>query len=141
MAIYFLNEASFDLPDVEVKDRTVHVLEIGGGAIPGLGLMIARSPIHPGKSLSDMVQMHLDHERRNLRSWSLLFQREGEIEGEPMIDLGTRWKANDGMTYQRQVHIALGEVVLLLVGNGPFAAREHTDAYVGQAISTIRLRR
>jgi hypothetical protein len=140
MATYYVNEASFELPDVEVQDRTVNVLELGGGAVPGLGLMIARAPFPIGKSLRDIVRAHVEHERRSLRSWSLLFEREGEVEGQAMIELGTRWKAKDGITYQRQAHIGIGDVVLLLVGNGPLAERERTDAHVELALATMRLR-
>lgn len=141
MATYYVNEASFELPDLEVVDRTVHVLELGGGAIPGLGLMLARSTLPVGKSLRDVVTAHREHERRSLRSWSLLFEREGEIDDQPMIELGTRWKSEAGMVYQRQAHIGIDEVVLLLVGNGPLEERERTDAHVTLALSTLRLRR
>lgn len=140
MATYYVNEASFELPDIEVTDRTVNVLELGGGAVPGLGLMVARSALPVGKSLRDVVKGHLDHERRSLRAWSLLFEQEGEVDGQPMIEVGTRWKGDDGLVYQRQAHIGLGDVVLLLVGNGPLEERERTDAHVERALATMRLR-
>jgi hypothetical protein len=141
MAIYYVNEASFELPDLQVVDRTVHVLELGGGALPGLGLMLARAPFPVGKSLRDMVKAHTDQERLTLRSWSLLFEREGDLDGQPMIELGTRWRSEGGMVYQRQVHVGLDDVVLLLVGNGPLEERERTDAHVDRALATMRLRR
>jgi hypothetical protein len=141
MATYYVNEASFELPDLAVADRTVHVLELGGGAVPGLGLMLARAPFPVGKSLRDLVKAHTDQERLTLRSWSLLFEREGELEDQPMIELGTRWKGAEGMVYQRQAHIGLDDVVLLLVGNGPLGERERTDANVERVLSTMRLRR
>jgi hypothetical protein len=140
MATYYVNEASFELPDLEVQDRTVNVLELGGGAIPGLGLMIARAPFPVGKSLREVVRAHRDHEQRSFRLWSLLFEREGEVDGRAMIELGTRWKGNEGVVYQRQAHIGLGDVVLLLVGNGPMTERERTDAHVERALATLRLR-
>jgi hypothetical protein len=141
MAIYYVNEASFELPDLAVADRTVHMLELGGGALPGLGLMLARAPFPVGKSLRDLVKAHMDQERLSLLAWSRVFEREGEVDGQPMIELGTRWKGADGMVYQRQAHIALEAVVLLLVGNGPLEERERTDAHVELALSTMRFRR
>jgi hypothetical protein len=141
MATYYVNEASFELPDLAIADRTVHVLELGGGAIPGLGLMLARAPFPVSKSLRDLVKAHADQERLTLRSWSLLFEREGDLDGQPMIELGTRWKGAEGMVYQRQAHIGLDDVVLLLVGNGPLEERERTDAHVERVLSTMRLRR
>ena len=140
MATYYVNEASFELPDTEVRDRTVNVIELGGGAIPGLGLMVARADFPVGKSLREVVAAHMDHERRSLRSWSLVFEREGEASGQPMIEVGTRWRGDDGMVYQRQAHIGLDDVVLLLVGNGPLEERERIDAHVDLALSTLRLR-
>lgn len=141
MAIDYVNEASFELPELAVADRTVHVLELGGGAVPGLGLMLARAPFPVGKSLRDLVKAHTDQERLSLRSWSRVFEREGEVDGQPMIELGSRWRSDDGMVYQRQAHIALDTVVLLLVGNGPLEERERTDAHVELVLSTMRLRR
>lgn len=138
MATYYVNEASFELPDLEVNDRTVNVLELGG--VPGLGLMVARAPFAVGKSLRDLVREHVEHERRTFRRWSLLFERESEVEGQPMIELGTRWKSDEGMIYQRQAHIGLDDVVLLLVGNGPLEERERTDAHVERALATMQLR-
>ena len=80
MAIDYVNEASFELPELAVADRTVHVLELGGGAVPGLGLMLARAPFPVGKSLRDLVKAHTDQERLSLRSWSRVFEREGEVD-------------------------------------------------------------
>jgi hypothetical protein len=140
MATYYVNEASFELPEGPLRDRTVNVLELGGGEIPGLGLMVARSEFPVGKSLREVVAAHLEHERRSLRSWALVFEREGEAGGQPMIEVGTRWRADDGMIYQRQAHIGLDDTVLLLVGNGPLEERERVDAHVGLALSTLQLR-
>lgn len=140
MATYYVNEASFELPDLPVRDRTVHVLELGDGQIPGLGLMVARAEFPVGKSLREVVAAHLEHERRAMRGWALVFEREGEAGGQPMIEVGTRWRGDDGMVYQRQAHLGLDDTVLLLVGNGPLEERERIDAHVELALSTLRLR-
>jgi len=140
MPTYYVNEASFELAEIPVVDRTVHVLELGGGAVPGLGLMVARSALPVGRSLRDVVKAHVDHERRSLRAWSLIFERDGEVLGRPMIELGTRWKGDTGMVYQRQAHIGLSESVLLLVGNGPLEERAACDEHVERALMTLQLR-
>ena len=140
MPTYYVNEASFELAEVPVVDRTVNVLELGGGAVPGLGLMVARTALPVGRSLREVVTAHVEHERRSLRGWSLIFERDGEVLGRPMIELGTRWKGDHGMVYQRQAHIGLSESVLLLVGNGPLEERAACDEHVERALATLQLR-
>lgn len=140
MPTYYVNEASFELPETPVVDRTINVLELGGGVVPGLGLMVARTALPVGKSLRDIVTAHVEHERRSLRAWSLVFERDGEVQGRPMIELGTRWKSDQGMVYQRQAHIGLSDAVLLFVGNGPLEERARCDDHVERALMTLQLR-
>ena len=140
MRTYHVDEASFELPNLEVADRTVNVLELGGGAVPGLGLLVARSPFPVGKTLREVVGVHVEQERRSLRAWSLLFERDIEVEGQPAIELGTRWRGDSGMVYQRQAHIGLPDIVLLLVGNAPLEERATCDAYMDHVLWTLRLR-
>lgn len=139
MPTYFVNEASFDLPDGPYADRTVHVVEFPGAS--GLGLMIARLPMKPGLSLRQTVKEHLDHEAKNLRAWSLLFEREGVVDEQPYLEVGTRFRAEEHPVYQRQIHLGLAGTHLMLVGNGPLSSRGTTDANIERALGTLRFRR
>jgi hypothetical protein len=136
MATYYIDEAAFELPHLSVVDRTVHAIELG----PDLGLLLARRPFPTGRSLREDVAAYIDDERGRLRAFSLLHERAIEVAGRPALDLGVRWKSASGMIYQRQAHIALGDLVLLLMGQGPLEHREQIDGHVELALETTTTR-
>jgi hypothetical protein len=138
--IYYVNEAAFELPDVPTVDRTVNVLEMSTADGRELGVLIARSPLPRGKSLLDVVRAHQDHERRKLRGWSTVFERQDEVDGAPAVELGVRWRGDDGMVYQRQAHLGLGDEVLLFIVNGDMDEREACDACMDRLLRTLKLR-
>jgi len=139
--IYYVNEAAFELPDFGFVDRTVNVLEAAASDGRTLGVLLARSPFLPGSSLIEMVQAHQEQERRSLRAWSLLFERDGVFDGVSGIELGVRWRSDDGLVYQRQAHLGLEREVLLFVANAPLEERATADGCMDRLLETLRFRR
>jgi len=138
--IYHVNEAAFTLPEFGFADRTVNVLEATGPEGQKLGLLVARSPYAPGKGLRDAVAEHQKQERRTLRAWSVLCERDSVVDGVPAVEVQIRWRSDEGMVYQRQAHIGLADVVLLFVANAPLEDREACDACMDQLLQTLSLR-
>lgn len=138
--IYYVNEAAFELPDVPFVDSTVNVLEAKTTDGRELGVLVARSPLPKGRSLVDMVRAHQDQERRKLRAWSMLFEREDAFDGAAAIEVGVRWRSDEGMVYQRQAHLALGSEVLLFVVNATMEERDACDACMDHLLQTLKLR-
>jgi hypothetical protein len=140
MTTYYTNDIAFRLPDLPAVDRTLHVLDLCEDRRRTMTLMVARTPLVSGATLRGVVDAHLAQERRALRGWSLLFEREGEAAGRPMIEVATAWRGDHGRVYQRQAHLALPKVVLLFVGDAPFEARDACDMHVARALATLQLR-
>ena len=141
MGVYYVNEAAFEIDDAAFEDRTVHVLASRDDLATDVSLLVSRSPYRAGETLAENVTRHVDRERRALTGWRQLFQREAQIEDAPMIELATRWKGAAGLVYQRQAHIGLARVVLLVVANGRIEDQELCDAHVARALETFRTRR
>ncbi len=137
---YYVNEAAFELPDLEFSDRTVNELAATTDSGAELDVLVARTPLPSGKSLLDVVKAHQDQERRSLRAWAIVFEREGVFDGSAAIEVGIRWRGDDGMVYQRQTHLGLADHVLLLVANGPLEERPACDACMDRMLATLKLR-
>ena len=139
MGTYYVNEAVFEVPEGLV-DRTVNVLEGETPAGGELGLLCVRTRLAAGSTLREVVAAHLEGERRALRAWELLGEEEAEIDGAPAIRIRARWRADGGMVFQEQAHVAAGASWLLLSANGPLEERAFVEATMERALSTLRLR-
>ncbi|NUP10214.1 MAG: DcrB-related protein [Polyangiaceae bacterium] len=139
--LYFTNEAKFELPDVGFVDRTVNVLDAKLDNGRTLGVLVARSRLAEGTGLKEAVEAHQDQERKSLRGWTSLQSEWVEIDGLPAIEVAIQWRADEGMTYQRQLHVLAGDEVLLLVVNGTLEDRAASDATMDFVRSTFSLRR
>jgi hypothetical protein len=138
MSAYYMNEASFDLPEVGFVDRTVTYLE---GKSPGgvtVVLMVERSRLPEGKSLRQMASAHMNDGKKRLRGYTLLFDRVSEIAGASAIELGARWRDDAGLVYSRQAHLVLGPSLLVLAGETPIEEREFCDAYMDHILASLQ---
>ena len=138
--IYYVNEAVFELPDFPFVDRTVNVLEAMAADGRSLGVLVARSPFPKDKRLAELVEAHQAQERRSFRGWASVFEREGVFDGVTAIEVGVRWRSDEGMVYQRQAHLGLADQVLLLVASSPLEEREICDASMDRLLATLRFR-
>ncbi len=140
MSVYYVNEAAFEIDDAAFDDRTVHVLASREELEGDVSLLVSRSRYRPGESLLDNVARHLERERRSFAGYRQLDLRQLRVDGAPAVDVSTRWRGAAGLVYQRQVHIGLERVVLLVVATGSVAEREACDAHVERALRTFRAR-
>jgi hypothetical protein len=138
MSAYYMNEASFDLPDVGYVDRTVTHLE--GKAPSGIivALMVERSPFSGEKTLREAAEAHMNATRKRLRGYTLLLDREGEVAGVPAVEMAARWRDSAGYVYSRQAHLVLGGALLLVAGETAMEEQAFCDAYVEHVIASLR---
>lgn len=136
-----MNEAMFDLPEGGFVDRTVTYLEGTAPSGADVVLLVERHPFTPGKSLRQLAAGHMDDARKRLRGYSVLFQRDVEVAGTPAIDVGVRWRDEDGVpVYTRQTHVGLGSTWLIVAAEAPVADREFCDASIDHVLSSMQLR-
>lgn len=140
MSTYYTNEAAFDVPDIGFTDRTVTLLEAKTPAGAEMALMLQRFPLPVGKSLREVVQVHLAGATRKLRGWTVIFERDIEVSSAPAIELGASWRGEGGMVYTRQAHLAVGNTWLVVAGNTPLAERDVCDQLIGHVLSTLNIR-
>jgi hypothetical protein len=140
MSIYYMNEAAFDLPDASFVDRTVTYLE--GKAPSGVPvvLLVERAPFPEGKSLRQAVTDVVKDAKKRLRKYEVLFEREAEMADQVAIELGVRWRDDDGVVYTRQTHFVLGSTLMTVAGEVPLEEREFCDAYVDHVVESLRPR-
>jgi hypothetical protein len=138
MSAFYMNEASFDLPDASFVDRTVTYLEGKAPSGAAVVLMVERSPLPEGKSLRQAASAHMSDGKKRLRGYSLLFDRVSEIAGAPAIELAARWRDDAGLVYSRQAHLVLGPTMLIIAGESPIEEQEFCDACVAHILATLR---
>lgn len=138
MANYYINEASFQLPEAEFVDKTVNVLETKTASGGDLGIVMSRTRMPTGKTLEQMVEEHIAEEKRALRAYSVLFQREIQIANVPAIEVGVRWRIDRGMVYHRHAHVGIWDTYLLVSTNTALEEREVCDMVMDQVLGSFR---
>jgi hypothetical protein len=141
MGSFYMNEAMFDLPDAGFVDRTVTYLS---GLTPrgaSVVLLVERRPHPANKSLRQIAAEHGRESMQKLFGYTVLFEREVEVASHPALDVGVRWRADDGEPiYTRRAHLSLGSTWLMIVGEAPSTERELCDTYVDHVVASLRIR-
>lgn len=138
MATYYINEASFQLPEAEFTDKTVNVLETKTASGGELGIVMSRTRMPRDKTLRQMVDEHIAEEKRALRAYSVLFEREIQIANVPAIEVGVRWRIDSGMVYHRHAHVAIWETYLLVSTNSSLQEQAICDMVMDQVLGSFR---
>jgi hypothetical protein len=138
---YYMNEAVFDLAEAGFVDRTVTYLEGTSPSGARVVLLVERHVLPAGKSLRQAVRRHVSEAQKRLRGYAVILEREITVADAPAIDLGVRWRDDDGTpVYTRQAHLVLGTSWLIVAGEAPLGDREFCDGCVDRALGSLRLR-
>lgn len=140
MSVYYTNDAAFELPDTECTDVTLTHLETRTESGESLTLLVERNPYPEGFTLRQVVDNHVGEAMKHLRRYSVLFQQEREIAGLPAIEVGVRWRNDDGDVYTRHAHIEVSGTWLMIAGEAMLPERAACDALMEEVLSTFRLR-
>jgi hypothetical protein len=141
MSAFYMNEAMFDLPDAEFADRTVTYLVGKSPSGTTVELLVERRALPAGKSLRQLVDEHGMDALKRLRGYGVLVEREVEVASLPAIDVGARWRTEEGESvYTRRTHLILGSAWLIVTGEVPWSERELCNAYVEHVLASLQLR-
>jgi hypothetical protein len=141
MGFFYMNEAAFDLPDAKFVDCTMTVLAGTSPSGAAVVLLVERRRLAVGKSLRQAAAEHGRDAMERLLGYTVIFEREVEIDARPAIDVGARWRTDEGEPiYTRRVHLTWGSTWLMIVGEAPGAEREFCDAYVDHVVASLRVR-
>ena len=134
-----MNEGAFELPDVDLRDRTTHVLEAEDGG-HGLTLVVVRTPLPEGKSLRQVAQLRVLDEMGRLSGYAVLAEKEASWSGLPALEFASRWRHEGQAIYQQQGHLALGGTWICLALSAVFEAQAVVDTWFDRIRATFRLR-
>jgi len=135
LAIYYLNEGSFELGDDGVVDVTVHTLDVEAFGT-NLRLMVERAPF-PGGSLAAFSERGVALLGERLRGYALL----GTRESEGATEFCARYLGDDGgASYLRYAHVATSGGVLSFSVTAPIAKRDAGDAFMDEVLASLRFR-
>ncbi len=138
---YYMNEARFDLPDARFVDQTVTCLMGTSPSGEGVLLLVERRRLPVDMSLRQAVEANVKDAMTQNIGFRVLFEREVEVASRPALDVGARWRIEDGEPiYGRRVHLMLGEIWLIIIGEAPIAEREFCDAYIDHVLASLQLR-
>jgi hypothetical protein len=140
MGSYFVDEAVFQLPDVALADRTIHVLESRAPGEDDIGLFVQREERPRELSLLDVVAAELARQKAGLGAFAVLFEEESTADDRPVIEVGTRWLGPRGTVYQRLAFVGLSAQWMLFGVNAPLPRRAAADATMLRILETIRFR-
>ena len=135
-----MNEGVFDLPDAGFVDKTVHLFQAPSPSGREIGLIVCRARLEPGKTFEQVVTEHLAHEAKNLRAFSVLSQRAVEWNGNASIEIASRYRNQNEMAYQRQVHTSMFGLWVLFGATAHIAEREAADACLDRVIASFQPR-
>ncbi len=138
---FYMNEAMFDLPDASFVDQTVTCLTGTSPNGEGVLLLVERRILPVNMSLRQAVAALVKDAMTRHIGYHVLFEREIEVALRPALDVGARWRTEDGEPiYDRRVHLTLGETWLVIIGEAPIAEREFCEAYIDHVLASLQLR-
>jgi len=141
MTAYYMNEAMFDLPDAEFVDRSITYLWGNAPSGADVLVLVERRILEEDQPLRAAVAQIGNDAKEELRGYAVMFERDVEVSGLPAIDVGARWREEDGTPmYTRRVHVALGLTWMIFTGEVPMVDREFCDAHIDHIVGSLQLR-
>jgi hypothetical protein len=139
--VYFMNEAAFELPAVDVVDSSVTSLETRAPSGELIGIRVHRMPLPPDRTLREIVAEHVAEATRTLPAYSVEWQRDVEVSGAPAIEVAARWRARGGMRCSRHVHLGVQGLWLIVSVNGALGDLSTVDVFTDRILGTFRFAR
>jgi hypothetical protein len=135
-----MNEAALVLPDDAVDRSTTNVLLSTPSGVRAT-FVVERLDIEPGQTLREACALYTRGLQTRLRRFSTVLERESSIDGAPALEIGVRWRSEDGgLMYTRQAHLRLESTWVIWAIEGPFDVREELDGLFDPILASIRLR-
>lgn len=135
-----MNEGAFELLDLGLEDVTTHLLCANHPELGDVDVIVQRAPFPIGKSLRDLVDAHLQGEKKRLTGYTIIGAEDGERAGVPVVEVAVRFRADGRAYYQKQAHFALSDAWMCLSINTDAGAREACDGWIEGALASLALR-
>lgn len=140
MRNFYMNEAVLVLPDGAVDRTMTHVL-LATPSGARATFVAERLEIEAGQTLREACRAYTRDLEVRLRGFTLVFEREGSLDGVPALEVGVRWRNDDGdPMYTRQAHLRLDATWMILAIEGPSNVREELDELFDPILASIQLR-
>ncbi len=140
MALYYLNEAVLDLPDLGFVDSTIHGLEAKLPKDRTLGVLVHRRPVEGGATLRSLVDENLALNARRLRAFVVESDREAPVGGLPGFLLCARWRHEQQEKVQLQAHVIVEQVWMIFAVSAPLEEREACEETFAKLLETLVFR-
>jgi hypothetical protein len=137
---YYVNEIAFELPPVDITDRSVNILVSEAPSGGEITILVQRFRVPEGKSLRDLSKGRVDASMHTRAGYKVLSERETEVGEMAAIEVDARWRADVGLVFVREVHFSLGSMWMAVAGHGPLADQKHTCERLGYVVESIRAR-
>ena len=122
--MYYMDEASFELPPLDFEDRSETVLEIANGGAT-LEVRVQRGPAPD--DLAAFTAERCAESRRALRGCNVVFQRPRAHREAEVIEVGLRYRGEGMMLYRHEAYLAYGHTLFIASVTGAIIEWQSVD--------------
>jgi hypothetical protein len=140
MSTFYMNWAAFEVPGVEVVDRTTYCMQIRHPEHDGMRLVVWHMEAPSGKTVRQLAANRLADEMARLEACAVLETRETLWCDSPALEVATRWRHDGAVHYQRQVHFVEDDRWRSFALAGPLTSRAACDACFEQIRTSLRMK-
>jgi hypothetical protein len=140
MPTFHMNWAAFDVPGVEVVDRTTYCVQIRHPEHEGMRLVVWHMLAPEGKTVRELAASRVAEEMARLAGCVILETRESLWCENPAVEIATRWRHEGAVHYQRQVHFVEDVRWRSFALAGPLSSREACDACFEGIRTSLRMK-
>lgn len=142
MPTYFMNEAMFELPDVEIHDHTAHALDVSEPGRDDVSVVVARGGAADGATLEELARRRVSEEQGRLLGYSSVTRgRVGWGDGSlEAVEVDAKWRHEGRLFCQRQAHLVVSGAWIFVSVGAPIGEKDRVDAVFDKLRSTYRSR-
>src|SRR5262245_43607622 len=108
---FHTQEVNFEIP-AQWQDQTVNIFTSAAEVFNNLSLVITREKAPKDESLADFAQRHLQQLAKKMPQFTVRHARAAEVARSSAFDAEFTWRSDRGVIHQRQVYVALDNLVL-----------------------------
>lgn len=142
MPTYFMNEAMFELPDVEVHDHTAHALDLSEPGREDVSVVVARGGPADGATPQELASRRVREEQARLLGYSstppnVMPWGDGSLVA---AEVEAKWRHQGRVFCQRQAHLVVAGAWIFVSVGAPINEKDRVDAAFDRLRATYRAR-
>ncbi len=126
MSRYYINEASFDVPD-EWPDQSINVFPSSRESSSEFSFVVSRDETKPGEDLYSYVDRQQEELLAQLPGFNLIHCVKTKLSGIDGVDTEFSWVSGGKQMHQRQICVVFGGRALVLTAT---AQEHHYQKYI-----------